>query len=81
MYTLFMNSCSEDARQVAVVGFLQILKNFRFHLHSMNSSLSQTSMSSQATVDVHHSQTSSTNRWVTFSVSIVVIDHSILIIL
>lgn len=54
-------SCSEDARQVAVVGFLQILKNFRVYA-PMGSSLSQTSMSSQATVDVHQNQSSNTNR-------------------
>lgn len=55
-------SCLEEVRQVAVVGFLQILKNFRFYTPSLGSSQSQTSISSQATVDVHHSQTSNSNR-------------------
>jgi hypothetical protein len=60
--TLFLSSCLEEVRQVAVVGFLQILKNFRFYTPTLSSSHSQTSMSSQATVDVHHSQTSNSNR-------------------
>ncbi|XP_059352281.1 Fanconi anemia group I protein-like isoform X2 [Daphnia carinata] len=57
-----LHSCLEEVRQVAVVGFLEILKNFRFYIPTMGSSLSQTSISSQATVDVHHSQTSNSNR-------------------
>lgn len=57
-----LHSCLEEVRQVAVVGFLEILKNFRFYVPTIGSSLSQTSMSSQATVDVHHSQTSNSNR-------------------
>ncbi|KAI9555688.1 hypothetical protein GHT06_018203 [Daphnia sinensis] len=57
-----LHSCLEEVRQVAVVGFLEILKNFRFYVPTMGSSLSQTSISSQATVDVHHSQSSNSNR-------------------
>lgn len=61
-----LHSCSEDARQVAVVGFLQVLKNFRFYVASAGSSgvpsLSQTSMSSQATVDIHHNHAATANR-------------------
>ena len=49
-----MHSCSEDARQVAVVGLLQILKNFRYYSLVQGLSSSQCSMSSQATVDLHH---------------------------
>lgn len=55
-------SCSEDARQVAVVGFLQIMKHFRFYTPASGASLSQASLSSQATVDIHHSQSSNANR-------------------
>ena len=56
-------SCSEDARQVAVVCFLQILKNFRFYVSAPSQSMSQHSMSSsQATVDLHHNQSASVNR-------------------
>ncbi|KAK4022819.1 hypothetical protein OUZ56_008265 [Daphnia magna] len=57
-----LHSCLEEVRQVAVVGFLEILKNFRFYVPTIGSSLSQTSISSQATVDVHHTQTSNSNR-------------------
>lgn len=58
-----LHSCSEDARQVAVVGFLQILKNFRYYAAVTGMSLSQTSMSSQATVDIHQSSSAAANRF------------------
>ena len=57
-----LHSCTEDARQVAVVGFLQILKNFRYYAAVSGMTLSQTSMSSQATVDVHQSHSAAANR-------------------
>lgn len=78
-----LHSCSEDARQVAVVGFLQVLKNFRFYSTSAGSSgipsLSQTSMSSQATVDVHQNHTASVNRLGLFDILTITIYFLILI--
>jgi FANCI solenoid 2 len=68
-----MHSCSEEARQVAVVGFLQILKHFRYYSSVtqgvsssqsvISSSASAMSISSQATVDLHHNSSTNANRF------------------
>ena len=66
-----MHSCSEEARQVAVVGFLQILKHFRYYssvtqgVSSSQSVISSSAMSisSQATVDMHHNSSTNANRF------------------
>ena len=59
-----LHSCSEEARQVAVIGFLQILKNFRYYAMVSGMSMSQVSMnSSQATVDVHQTHSAAANRF------------------
>jgi len=68
-----MHSCSEEARQVAVVGFLQILKHFRYYssvtqgvsssqsvIHVSSSAMST---SSQTTVDLHHNSSTNANRF------------------
>lgn len=65
-----MYSCSEEARQVAVVGFLQILKHFRYFSSTLQgiassqsiASSSSSMSSSQSAIDLHQHSSANTNR-------------------
>ena len=69
-----MYSCSEEARQVAVVGFLQILKHFRYFSSTLQgiassqsiASSSSSMSSSQSAIDLHQHSSANTNRLAAF---------------